>query len=195
MDIGARIKKRREELGMSQEELAHKVGYKSRSSINKIEGDGRGLPQKKIMAFAKALDTTPAYLMGWEEDAEKGTPKDAYKKLIDMIVTGAADEVFTIEKTTASKGSHPTPKDTHITRLKGIIRSFEKLNLLGQIEALKRVEELTYISKYVNKEVLAEYQQRAASSDYLVVNAAHALANATAEDIEHDEDIMDDDNF
>lgn len=70
MEIGHRIKKRREELGMSQEELAVKVGYKSRSSINKIEVDGRGLPQSKIMAFAKALDTTPAYLMGWESTEE-----------------------------------------------------------------------------------------------------------------------------
>ena len=58
MDIGERIKLRREELNLSQDELAKKVGYKSRSSINKIEQDGRGLPQKKIVAFAKALDTT-----------------------------------------------------------------------------------------------------------------------------------------
>lgn len=67
MDIGDRIKTRREALGMSQEELAKKVGYKSRSSVNKIEIDGRGLPQNKIVLFAKALETTPAYLMGWEE--------------------------------------------------------------------------------------------------------------------------------
>lgn len=70
MDIGDRIKKRREELGMSQEELAKKVGYKSRSSVNKIEIDGRGLPQNKIVIFAKALDTTPSYLMGWEESED-----------------------------------------------------------------------------------------------------------------------------
>lgn len=37
MTIGQRVKIRREELGMSQEELATKVGYKSKSSINKIE--------------------------------------------------------------------------------------------------------------------------------------------------------------
>jgi len=67
MDIGQIIKQRREELGMSQEELARMAGYKSRSSINKIEVDGRGLPQSKITAIAKALKTTPASLMGWEE--------------------------------------------------------------------------------------------------------------------------------
>lgn len=68
MEIGQIIKKRREDLGMSQEELALKAGYKSRSSINKIEVDGRGLPQSKILAIAKALQTTPALLLGWEND-------------------------------------------------------------------------------------------------------------------------------
>lgn len=67
MDIGERIKRRREELGMTQDELARAAGYKSRSSINKIEIDGRGIPQPKIEALAKALKVTPAYLMGWEE--------------------------------------------------------------------------------------------------------------------------------
>ncbi len=71
MNIGQRIKKRREQLGLTQEELATITGYKSRSSINKIELDGRGLPQSKIVSFAKALNTTPAYLMGWEEEKKE----------------------------------------------------------------------------------------------------------------------------
>ena len=68
MDIGNRIKMRREELGMSQSELARKVGYTSRTTINKIERDGRGISQDKIVAIAKALKTTPSYLMGWEDE-------------------------------------------------------------------------------------------------------------------------------
>lgn len=74
MEIGDRIKQKREELGLSQEQLAKMVGYKSRSSINKIEIDGRGLPQSKIVAFAKALKTSPAYLMGWVDIAEETRP-------------------------------------------------------------------------------------------------------------------------
>lgn len=70
MEIGERIKKRREELGMTQDELARAAGYKSRSSINKIEIDGRGIPQPKVVALAKALKVTPAYIMGWEEEEE-----------------------------------------------------------------------------------------------------------------------------
>ena len=72
--IGDRIKERRLELDMSQDELARLVGYKSRSSINKIESDGRLLPQRKIMEIANALNTTPAYIMGWEESNETEAP-------------------------------------------------------------------------------------------------------------------------
>lgn len=71
MTIGQRIKIRREELNMSQDDLAKKVGYKSRSSINKIELDLYSLKQSKIKAIADALETTPSYIMGWDEEAEK----------------------------------------------------------------------------------------------------------------------------
>lgn len=66
MTIYERIKSRRIELNMTQEELAIKVGYKSRSSINKIELGLNDISQSQIVAFANALNTTPAYLMGWE---------------------------------------------------------------------------------------------------------------------------------
>ena len=55
MTVGERIKQRRLELGLSQDELAKKVGYKSRSSINKIELS-RDLPLKKVELMAKALN-------------------------------------------------------------------------------------------------------------------------------------------
>lgn len=67
LDIGERIKIRREKLKMSQDELAKRIGYKSRSSINKIELGHYNLTQSKIKAIADALETTPAYIMGWEE--------------------------------------------------------------------------------------------------------------------------------
>lgn len=67
-NIYENIRTRREQLGMSQEDLARKMGYKSRSSINKIESGENDIPQSKIEAFAKALNTTPAYLMGWEDE-------------------------------------------------------------------------------------------------------------------------------
>jgi transcriptional regulator len=62
------IKKRREELGLSQEELAAKLGYKSRSSINKIELGLSDIPFSKIPLFAKALELEPEILMGWGKE-------------------------------------------------------------------------------------------------------------------------------
>ncbi len=67
MTIYDRIKILRESQGLSQQELATRLGYKSRSAINKIELGLRDISQSKVEAFAKALNTTPAYLMGWEE--------------------------------------------------------------------------------------------------------------------------------
>ncbi len=69
MSIAERIKNRRIELGITQEELAQRLGYKGKSSINKIEKGVQDLPQKKIVAIAHALETTPEYIMGWEDDS------------------------------------------------------------------------------------------------------------------------------
>ena len=81
MTIGQRIKIRREELNMSQDDLAKKVGYKSRSSINKIELDLYSLKQSKIKAIADALETTPSYIMGWDEEAEEAYVRQFYDEI------------------------------------------------------------------------------------------------------------------
>lgn len=63
MTIYERIKLRRVELNMTQEELAKKVGYKSRSAINKIEKGLRDINQTQIIKFAEALNTSTSFLM------------------------------------------------------------------------------------------------------------------------------------
>lgn len=68
MTMGERIRAAREKKGYSQTQLAEILGYKSRSSINKIESDGRDIPRSSIVKFANALDVTPSYLMGWEDN-------------------------------------------------------------------------------------------------------------------------------
>ena len=66
--IGEKIKEARIKKGLSQTELAEQLGYKSRSSINKIEVGGRDIPRSQIVKIAQILDVTPAFLMGWEDD-------------------------------------------------------------------------------------------------------------------------------
>lgn len=77
MTIGDKIKQRRLELGMTQEELAHKMGYSSRTSINKLELNERNLPLKKIKQLADILNTTPEYLMDLEPPEGYYTDKES----------------------------------------------------------------------------------------------------------------------
>lgn len=64
--LATRISSRRKELQMTQEELARKLGYKTKSTISRIESGDNDIPLNKVDAFANALETTRAYIMGWE---------------------------------------------------------------------------------------------------------------------------------
>ena len=67
LDLYKNIKQIRQELGLTQTDLAHLIGYADKSMIAKIEKGDVDLPQSKIVAFANALNTTPSHLMGWDE--------------------------------------------------------------------------------------------------------------------------------
>ena len=68
MAIKDNIKKKRKERGMTLEEVAAIVGV-SRQTLSRYEtGIIGNIPSDKIELLAKALHTTPAYLMGWEDD-------------------------------------------------------------------------------------------------------------------------------
>lgn len=71
--LGDMIKKRREQIGMSQDELAQKVGYKSRSSINKIELNKQDLTQSQVTKIANALNVPVGYLLGDKIETPKST--------------------------------------------------------------------------------------------------------------------------
>lgn len=90
--IYERIRRLRQENNMSQDELAKKTGYTSRSTINKIEAGKIDISRAKIKVFADALEVTPAYLMGWEDEPE---PKGYYT---DPEVAEYAEELRTNPK-------------------------------------------------------------------------------------------------
>lgn len=66
--LGQRIKRRREELGLTQTQLAERLGYRSKVSVSNAENDRDDMTTTRISKYADALETTPAYLMGWEEE-------------------------------------------------------------------------------------------------------------------------------
>lgn len=87
-EIGKKIAQRRKELNMTQEDLAKKMGYKSKSTINKIELGINDVVQSKVVQFAKVLNCSIAYLMDWEEDKEIATDKnltDGEKLLLELF--------------------------------------------------------------------------------------------------------------
>lgn len=91
-DIGRKIRTLRESLGMTQEELAHKVGYKSRVSINKIELQ-RDVPLKKLAPIAEALGTTPSMLAGWEEEPSETIPSFNIDKMVNLVAKKSQQDI------------------------------------------------------------------------------------------------------
>lgn len=118
--IGLKIKKLRENMELSQSQLAEMVGYKDKTSIAKIEAGKVDLPQSKILAFSKALNITPADLLDF-----------------DLCLTNS-NQVIYIETTKSNPSNF-------INRIQSYCN---KLNNKGIEEAAKRVEELTYIPEY-----------------------------------------------
>lgn len=68
MEKGERIRSRREALGMTQTELADALSTTKQNIYKYENGIISNIPSDKIEAMAEILKTTPAYLMGWEEE-------------------------------------------------------------------------------------------------------------------------------
>lgn len=95
MTIGKRIKRRREELGLTQVDLAKKMGYQDRSAISMVENDKRDITWENVCKYAKALNCSPSYLMKWEDpipDDDLEILEEVYadpvlrKKLMDFAI-------------------------------------------------------------------------------------------------------------
>lgn len=73
--IGLRIYNKRKELGWSQDDLASKMGLKSKSTICKIERGEDNLTADSVRKYADALGVTPDYLIGLEDNSGQKTVK------------------------------------------------------------------------------------------------------------------------
>ena len=82
MTVGQRIRKRREELDLSQGDLA-KLMSVSRQAVSKAELHDDNITTDKVTKFANALGVTESYLMGWEEN-----PEDIKARLTEAYIKG-----------------------------------------------------------------------------------------------------------
>ena len=83
-NIGKRIKERRIQMGISAEELAPMVGLSAATIYRYDKGDIKKVNTTKLQPFAKALETTEAYLMGWEDAAESEAEADQESELWEL---------------------------------------------------------------------------------------------------------------
>lgn len=74
MGIGERIKQRRTELGMSQRDLADRMGYNNHSTVAKIENGAVDIPHSRIVQFADVLNVSVEHLMGLDSTPQVALP-------------------------------------------------------------------------------------------------------------------------
>lgn len=92
--IGDNIKNRRLELGLTQEELAHKLGYKTKSAINKIEKNINDISQSKLLDFAMALDCSPMHLLNPKPASEQSFEERRNNRILyySLLMSSLSDE-------------------------------------------------------------------------------------------------------
>lgn len=173
MGLKENIKNKRTEHKMTLEELAQKVGV-SRQTIQRYEsGVISNIPSDKIELIAKALDTTPAYLMGWESTV----------KLISNEMKRVSDQTNLYIQLFESYGYKITLKADTVdvqTKTKKSY-TFDRKDFMSMIQ--RCYKDITY-----NIERLID--------EYDNVLAAHARTDVeqTQEGVQHDLDIMNDDS-
>lgn len=95
LKIYENIKKYRLSLGLTQTELAERVGYTDRSMIAKIETGKIDLSRNKVYDFAEALHTTPIVLMGLDEELKKEKQTKSVKiPVLGKVPAGLPAEAF-----------------------------------------------------------------------------------------------------
>ena len=91
MSIGTRIKARRKALGYSAEDIAVRLG-KSPATIYRYEsGDIEKLPGELLAPLAEMLNTSPAYLMGWEDTEPPAGPRQITDQELKFALWGDSE--------------------------------------------------------------------------------------------------------
>ena len=130
MTVGERIKAARINIGMTQKELAEKLGIPYQS-IGQWERDQRNPKVDTLQRLADVLGVSVPYLMGWNQ--------------VDKYFCGREASDDTVQKIANNIQMH------HSTRAE-LNLAFDKLNDKGQQVAVERVKELSKIPDYQKDE-------------------------------------------
>lgn len=151
--IGDRIKKKRLEKGITLEELGKKAGV-SKVTIHRYESNIiTNIPSDRIEAMAKALEVSPSYLMGWDEDLEESNHKNLLTR---------TDKEANLSNSKDSKTSIPpdyftSPQEAVDFLLnQNVIMGFNGLD----ITKLSEDEQLEYANEILNQIKLVSYKYK-----------------------------------
>lgn len=171
--VGNRIKERRKELELTLKEVADIVGVAS-STIQRYENGTINQYKLPVLeSIAKALKVNPTWLV--REDAPMNIVSQT-KKTINNKKQNAIETI--------------------------LLTHFNKLNNEGKAEAIKRIEELTYINRYITKDNIIEIPQvkkeiwEEEGKEHLMPKASHDMdGEFSEEDYKYDDSLMKDDDL
>ena len=184
---------------MKQVDIIEKTGINKGALSSYISGKYEP-KQTNIYLIAKALNVSEAWLMGHDVPMDRKIPNIHFDDKVNntpynrALIKLSKKETLTEEeavelKRELSKAIEYIPdaflaftETIESSIAKRIFAFYSKLNSEGKAEALKRIEELTYINKYTD-------------SSNEILNAAHDRPGATDEEKAHDDEIMNDENF
>ena len=122
MRVGERIKSRRKEIGLSAEQVAKELGVSPATVYRYESNDIMNMRIDKLEPIAKALRTTPAYLMGWEDDKKENPPAESQRILESVNSSEHIDLLLHIIKNEASLSRE------QLLKLQGFVSALEAEN-------------------------------------------------------------------
>ncbi len=134
MTTGERIRQLRIDHQMTQEELGAKVGVQTAAIYKYENGLVVNLKRSVIEKLALALDTTPTYLMGMEDNDVSDSLSSERTAILTMLRESEARDQ---------------------ARISEMIKDFQKLNEDGKEKAVERIHELTEIERFQNLHAIA----------------------------------------
>lgn len=191
MTIGDRIKKLRKDKSMTQEELANHI-KSTKQTIYKYENNiVTNIPSDKIEKIAEVLGTTPSYLMGWDDLKNILSHSKQEMNFINALKLLGCDIEY--KKWLIPPKDFELDEDKYYTITYGDI-SFN-ITVSEYNEFVKDIKSYLHFKIFRLNEKRKEETLKKKSADHLLPNAAHEIKGASKEDKEHDEKIMDNEDF
>lgn len=215
MTIGDRIRKKREDAGISQTDLANAIDV-SKQTLYKYENNIiTNIPSDKIEKISKILDISPVYIMGWDESYYLGENLQNIFEILSKEFSIPTNELIRCFFSNDFSDLLPSKKIISLDNMRNALQKYfssstNRNSIISPEEQdhIKKYRDLDSHGKKMVDFTLQEEWERSTTEQKVIpmavkeettyyVNAAHAddYASAPAELKQLEENIMDDENF